>query len=324
MRLTASLLLPITLVFTMTSCRKDGPPSIPASPPETVLKVNAGNDSTIYQPSRTAILRGSYSMANVTRVQWKQVSGPFCHIENPDKATTAISQMDTGVYIFEFTATTYTQKQGVDSVQVSVRPDLRAPDTQYYVHIVQYYSLLRLPENSITLQANAWTYSGTSPAHISSIMWSKIAGPASYQLDSPQAYRTRISNLEEGVYRFRCSVTNTTGTVRSDVATVAVTDPFSPPREIVILNQAWNIDQSGFGYNYLSLNIYDHLPVGKPVKRVFIRPDCFTEWKELSLYDNTSAYEWIYNIYEEGTKLGIEQLPAYPCGMDTPDVKIIY
>jgi hypothetical protein len=149
----AYLVLIAILLFTTTGCRKEGPPSLPTPPPETVLKVSAGNDSSIYLPSRTAFLRGTYTMANVTRVQWKQLSGPFCRVENPDKTTTVISQMDTGVYVFEFTATTYTQKTGIDSVQITVRPDPRGPDTQYYVHIDRYYSLISFPENSITLQA---------------------------------------------------------------------------------------------------------------------------------------------------------------------------
>jgi hypothetical protein len=263
-------------------------------------------------------------MANVTRVQWKQLSGPFCRVENPDKATTLISQLETGVYVFEFTATTYTQKTGIDSIQITVKAALSSPDTLYYISIDRYYSLISLPENSISLQADAWSPMGHPPANISSIRWSKIYGPASYRVDSPQAYRTRISNLEEGVYRFQFSATNTNGFASSSIATVAVVNPSSPDRELIIPNQGWNLDQSGFGYNYISVNIYDFIPAGKPIKKVYIRPDCLTVWKELSLYDNISAYEWIYNIYEDGNKLGTEQLPGYPCGMDTPDIKIVY
>jgi hypothetical protein len=309
--------LPAVIILSvMASCKK-AEPLVPTSDP--VLKVNAGKDTTIHLPSRTLLLRGSHTLANVTQVQWRQQSGPFCRVENPNQVNTLISQLDTGIYVFEFTATTYTQKTGTDFIQVTVKAALPSLDTLRYVGIDRYYSLISLPENSLNLQAAVYP-----PVNISSISWSKIAGPASYRLDSPNAYGTRISNLEEGVYQFQFSATSITGFVATSYATVAVVNPSSPNHDVIIPNRAWDPDHGGFFVYYLSLNIYDFIPAGKPVKKVFIRPDCLAQWKELILYENATVYEWRYNIYDNGNKLQIEQSQAYPCGMDTPDVKIVY
>lgn len=52
--------------------------------------------------------------------------------------------------------------------------------------------------------------------------WRKISGPASYNIENPQAPVTKVSSLQAGSYAFELSVTDEFGIVRTDAVTINV------------------------------------------------------------------------------------------------------
>ncbi len=294
------------------SCKKDEMSSNLLGPP---LQLHAGHDTSVNLPATALTLYGTVIMGNATKLNWRQISGPFCRIQNPERAISGLTVMETGVYVFEFTATNSAQVKAFDSVEITVKPSI---DTLDYVAIYPSYYLLDLPQNSVTVTAFPGNNSGTSPVNVASIQWRKIAGPASYHIASPNAASTRITSLEEGIYQFSCSFTSTTGFVSTSIATIAIANPSAPTHEIILPDQQWIIAGS---FTHIGIDIYNHLPLGSIIKKVFIKPDCFSQWYELTLNGWVGWDEWVYEISGDGTKLRIYH--DY-CGGDTPDVKIVY
>jgi hypothetical protein len=306
------LLTAIILSVTV-SCKKDEPARTLSGPP---LQVHAGYDTIVSLPATTLALYGTVIMGKATKLNWRQISGPLCRIESPELANSGLTVTESGVYLFEFAATNTAQVKAFDSVKITVKPSI---DTLEYVAIYPSYHLLDLPLNSVTVTAFPGNHRGTSPVNVASIQWSKIAGPASFQVESPNASSTRITNLEEGIYHFSCSFISTTGFVSTSIATIAVANTSTSTHEVILPDQPW-INYPGW-FNHISIDIYNHLPLGTIIKKVFIKQDCFTQWYELTLNGIPGWDEWVYEISSAGTRLTVYH---DHCGGDTPDIKIVY
>jgi len=74
------------------------------------------------------------------------------------------------------------------------------------------------PTNSTTLTGSGIDADGT----ISSYQWTKIQGPAQYNIASPTLAKTSISNLEIGVYLFELTVTDNSGATGKDTVQITV------------------------------------------------------------------------------------------------------
>jgi len=74
------------------------------------------------------------------------------------------------------------------------------------------------PANSTTLTGSGTDADGT----ISSYQWTKIQGPAQYNIASPTLAKTSISNLEVGVYLFELTVTDNSGATAKDTVQITV------------------------------------------------------------------------------------------------------
>jgi hypothetical protein len=78
---------------------------------------------------------------------------------------------------------------------------------------------LTLPVNSTTLDGKA---SADADGSIASYLWTKLSGPAEGTIGSPAAAATSVSNLIEGVYIFRLTVTDDKGATGQDDVMVTV------------------------------------------------------------------------------------------------------
>lgn len=78
---------------------------------------------------------------------------------------------------------------------------------------------IALPANTVTLNG-----SGSDDGSISGYAWSKISGPSSGTIASPNSASTEVNDLEEGVYQFELTVTDDKGTTGTDVVQVTVSD----------------------------------------------------------------------------------------------------
>jgi hypothetical protein len=75
-----------------------------------------------------------------------------------------------------------------------------------------------LPANSTTLAGSGTDADGT----ITGYSWTKTAGPAQFTINTPTAATTTVSNLIEGTYTFRLTVTDNDGAARFDDVQVVV------------------------------------------------------------------------------------------------------
>src|SRR5204863_145929 len=77
---------------------------------------------------------------------------------------------------------------------------------------------MTLPTNSTTL-----TGSGSDPdGTIASYAWSRITGPTTFSLGSANSATSTLTNLVQGVYVFRLTVTDNGGATATDDITVTV------------------------------------------------------------------------------------------------------
>ena len=87
---------------------------------------NAGRDITITQPTDKTTLDGSASkdpVGSITSYQWRKVSGPSqFSLDNASKATTALTSLVEGTYVFRLKVTNNKGLTATDEVTVFVKP----------------------------------------------------------------------------------------------------------------------------------------------------------------------------------------------------------
>lgn len=97
---------------------------------------DAGPDKNITLPTTSVTLVGSGSDPDGTVVgyQWTKVSGSFATIQSPTNATTAITDLVVGVYVFKLTVTDNLGAIGSDNVTVTV--NAQPGKNKYYRMII--------------------------------------------------------------------------------------------------------------------------------------------------------------------------------------------
>ncbi|MBN8790284.1 MAG: T9SS type A sorting domain-containing protein [Terrimonas sp.] len=203
----------------------------------TIVTVKAGTTSTnvaptavangggaIQLPTNSRTLSGTASTpapgSSIASYSWSKVSGPTSYkIANANAATTEFSNLVEGVYVFRLTVT---DKNGLSSsadakivVQAAADVASTAPTA-----VANGGGVIQLPTNSRTLSGTASTPAPGSS--IASYSWSKVSGPTSYKIANANAATTEFSNLAEGVYVFRLTVTDKNGLSSSADAKIVV------------------------------------------------------------------------------------------------------
>jgi hypothetical protein len=166
-------------------------------------------------------------------------------------------------------------------------------DSTWWTASAGHDRMLELPANETTLEGGYW-YSGNSrPSNEVTVRWTKLSGPNSYSLENKDSLRTKLSNLEEGVYSFELTVADVRSTKSNkDTTLVIVGKLSSSPKEIVFKNInmicpwycGWEIER-----------LYSHIPSNK-VFKIFVQRNNVTEWKEVLLYQDDGTYEYYYWI----------------------------
>jgi hypothetical protein len=185
--------------------------------PNQAPTADAGPNRTITLPANSATLNGSGTDPDGTIVsyQWTKIAGPVpSAIVSPNSAVTNVTGLAEGQYLFRLTVTDNGGLTDTDDVIVTVNA---APN--------QAPTANAGPDRTITLPANnaTLTGSGTDPGgFIASYQWTKIAGPTSFTIVSPNSAVTDISGLVQGQYTFRLTVTDNTGLIDTDDVIVIV------------------------------------------------------------------------------------------------------
>jgi hypothetical protein len=150
---------------------------------------------------------------------------------------------------------------------------------------------------------------------IQTISWSKISGPSSFLIETPNSLGTKVSNLQIGVYQFELFVQDKAGLTDKDTCTVIVGQLSATPNEVILTNQTWGMGGL-WGSEITINNIYQYLPAGS-VFRAYIKRDNSTNWVELKMDDGNSYY--ITSLYNGNLGLWSNDDET-----DTPDIKLVY
>lgn len=133
----------------MLQYKRDG--STPAPAPNVAPKVNAGTDITIQLPANAVQLSGSAtdSDGSIAKYAWTKVSGPdqFA-FGNASSASTTVTNLISGTYVFRLTATDNKGATGYDEVSVIVKTAPVVPPP---------------PTNGTTRYVKVNLYGGTNP-----------------------------------------------------------------------------------------------------------------------------------------------------------------
>jgi len=190
----------------------------PAPPVPGAPSANAGSDQTITLPTSSATLSGSGSETNGTIVgyQWTQVSGPSAAtITSASSATTSVTGLVQGVYVFQLLVTDNSGVTATDQTQVTVNPAVPVPGTPSADAGAD--QIITLPTNSVSLTGSGSETNGT----IVGYQWTQVSGPSTATITTSHQATTSVTGLVAGIYRFKLTVTDNSGVTAS--ATMQVT-----------------------------------------------------------------------------------------------------
>ena len=187
---------------------------------------NAGSNTSITLPTNNTTLNGTGSSdadGTIASYAWSKTSGPSSYtIANASAASTALSNLVQGVYVFTLQVTDNAGATASSSVTITVNPAAnQAPVANAGSDIS-----ITLPINNTTLNG---TGSSDADGTIASYAWSKTSGPSSYTIANASAASTALSNLVQGVYVFTLQVTDNAGAISSAAVTVTVNAAAPPP-----------------------------------------------------------------------------------------------
>lgn len=177
---------------------------------------NAGPDRTTKLPENSITLQGSGTDADGTIASylWEKVSGPTVVMGNVNAPQLIISELVAGTYYFRLTVTDDDNASNEDLVIVTVLPaDLNLPP----VANAGPDRSIQLPQNEVTISGSATDEDASSLT----FLWEQVEGPA-VSLSETNQRQFSLSNLAEGVYSFRLTVTDNEGLSDFDEMTLIV------------------------------------------------------------------------------------------------------
>jgi len=185
---------------------------------------NAGSGKSITLPVNSVSLDGSKSKdpdGTISSYVWSQLSGPStASFTNANSPSAVASGFVAGQYTFQITvqdnkgATGQAQTKITVSPAANVLPIANAGANQVIV----------LPVNSVNLDGSA---SSDPNGSVSAYSWTEVSGPASASVSAANSAKAKASNLVQGTYVFRLSITDNSGATASDDVTITVNGPIN-------------------------------------------------------------------------------------------------
>jgi hypothetical protein len=210
-------------------------PTTPTSPTSGNIapKANAGADQSIpvswnYFPFLNATPSTDQD-GWIVSYKWTKISGPSSYsFSSPNTAQTKANGLVAGTYVFRVTVTDNKGATAYDDVTVTMTgtggttttptptitgaPLAKAGADQVIPMSWKYYP-----------QINATT--STDPdGWVKSFHWTKVSGPSSYYIVSPNSGITKVTGLVAGTYVFRITVTDNDGKTATDDVTITMTN----------------------------------------------------------------------------------------------------
>ncbi len=179
--------------------------------------VSAGQNTVVQLPTNTINLTGSASDPDgtIATYAWEKLAGPSATLQNISSASATVVSLIEGVYTFRLTVLDDKGASAFSEVRVVVFP---AAVNQVPVADAGQNQSIILPANNTVLVGSASDPDGT----VTSYGWSKVSGPATFTLSSATQQIVNVSDLIEGVYVFRLTVTDNAGATNTDDVTITV------------------------------------------------------------------------------------------------------
>lgn len=184
---------------------------------------SAGGNKTVVLPTNSTVLSGSGSDpdGSIVSYEWVKVSGPTVTLTNASTAALTVTDLIQGTYVFRLTVTDDDGDIDTDDAIVTVSPAATNQPPTANAGVDQN---LALPSNSITLNG-----SGNDPdGSIASYLWTKVSGPSATMTNTTTSI-LQLTNLVEGSYTFRLTVTDNSGATGFDDVVVVVSASNQPP-----------------------------------------------------------------------------------------------
>jgi gliding motility-associated-like protein len=171
---------------------------------------NAGGNQTIKLPTTSTVLFGSGSDidGSVVTYDWLKVSGGTANLTNNNTPTLTVKNMQAGIYTFRLRVTDNDGATNDDVVTIVVN-DLTANNPPI---------ANAGPDKTVTLPVNATTISGSgsdNDGSITAYLWEKTVGP-NVPLNNTATENASLTNLTEGLYVLRITVTDNAGATDFD------------------------------------------------------------------------------------------------------------
>ena len=189
--------------------------------------VIAGDNQEVRLPYNEVELYCKASSPNgkIKEYLWSRLSGPDRYkIESPQSDRTKVTGLVEGEYWFLIMVTDNREAHAWDTVKVKVlqgkvsknKPPIVNAGGERYI---------TLPTNRLTLSGK-----GSDPdGPYVRFRWTKVSGPPSFKILTPESAKTQIVNLSEGIYGFALTAIDTFGRESRDIAIVKVLPPKSKP-----------------------------------------------------------------------------------------------
>jgi len=193
--------------------------------PNQLPVANAGTNQVITLPTNSINLSGLSSYdpdGTIASYQWSKISGPSQYtFSSISQSQIVVSGLVQGVYVFELRVTDNSGATATSTVQVTVNT---APN-QTPVANAGVNQTITLPSNSVSVSASSsYDPDGTIVVY----EWSKINGPAQFTITNPNSAQTTITDLSQGIYTFRITVTDNQGAKESKDVTITVNASVAP------------------------------------------------------------------------------------------------
>jgi hypothetical protein len=189
---------------------------------------NAGSDTSIVSSSNNVVtLDGAASKdpdGTIKTYAWAKVGGPSQYnITNPAAATSTVTGLAVGVYVFRLTVTDDKGASASDDVTITVQAANLAPVANAGSDIN-----ISLPNTSAQLNGGA---SKDPDGTITKYAWSKLTGPSSFNFADASSAATMVNGLVVGTYVFRLTVTDDKGLTAYDDMNVIVSNTTTPTNQ---------------------------------------------------------------------------------------------
>lgn len=178
---------------------------------------------------------------------------------------------------------------------------------------------VELPINFAILSGHDYgTYN--IPATDLSYKWRKISGPASFLIENPDSLKTKVSNLEKGVYQFELEVSAVRlGMAAKDVMNLYVEAASSSNKQIFFRKIGW-VCPLGCTLSVVE-DLWAYMAPNTPFN-VYIKREFSSTWELVKPISQYPGPNYFYEVYPGGSMVVVEE--PDPAVDDHPDVKIVF